>query len=338
MPGRMSPIDRMLSMVHMLADSNDGLTLDEMARDLEVGRRTIERMRNIIELHFDLAEVADTLPKRYRIEDSLRRVYTRPTAAEVAILQIEVMARKSEKSARAALLDALLIKVKCALDDREMRKLNPKLKILQSLQREQLPPGPIRPAANEQLQWVQHAMLDELCLDFEYTSAKADRPRPCRVVPLGLIHGPTTYLLAADPEEPGGPTRFRLDRMANCRLTNCIGKRPANWDLDTWMATNAQNFDDGLHDIVLRVRAAAVAGAKGWRFHPEQVMEEDGNELLIRFRSNGLRMIADHVFTWGGDVVIEGPQALRDQLRARLDAAERALDQPCVASGSAGDR
>jgi hypothetical protein len=59
------------------------------------------------------------------------------------------------------------------------------------------------------------------------------------------------------------------------------------------------------HDIVLRVLAPSVPKARS-RFHPAQQVEEDGQTLLIRFRAGGLREIADHLFTWGGNIVIEG--------------------------------
>jgi predicted DNA-binding transcriptional regulator YafY len=43
--------------------------------------------------------------------------------------------------------------------------------------------------------------------------------------------------------------------------------------------------------------------------------------LLIRFRSGGLLELANHLFTWAGDVVIEEPDALEAMMRDRLNAA-----------------
>ena len=63
-----------------------------------------------------------------------------------------------------------------------------------------------------------------------------------------------------------------------------------------------------------------AAAAKAWRFHPTQAVEADGDELVVRFRSGGLREIAEHLFTWGGEVAIEAPDALRAVMRERLAA------------------
>jgi predicted DNA-binding transcriptional regulator YafY len=79
------------------------------------------------------------------------------------------------------------------------------------------------------------------------------------------------------------------------------------------------------YDIVLRVHAEAVELARPWRFHPSQEVKDNGDEMLIRFRSGGPREIAEHVFTWGGDIVIEEPETLRTIMRERLAAGQAAL-------------
>ena len=100
MTDRMAKLNRLLALVHALCETTEGLTLDEMAVRLGVNRRTAERMRDIIARHFDLEELADNRRKRFLIRDSLRRVYTRPTAAEVAALQAEVDVARSPAKPR----------------------------------------------------------------------------------------------------------------------------------------------------------------------------------------------------------------------------------------------
>ena len=118
MTDRMAKLDRLLALVHALAESAEGLTLDEMAARLGVDRRTAERMRDVIARHFDLDERRDDRRKRFFIRDSLRRVYTRPTAAEVAALQAEVDGRAGA-GPQGVQLASLLGKIRSALDDRD---------------------------------------------------------------------------------------------------------------------------------------------------------------------------------------------------------------------------
>ncbi len=177
MSDRMAKLDRLLALVHALSETTEGLTLDEMAERLGVNRRTAERMRDIIASHFDLDEIADDRRKRFLIRDSLRRVYTRPTPAEVAALQAEVEGQRAAgKAARAGQLASLLAKVKGALDDREKRRIDPDLDALARLQRTLVTAGPIATVAPETVTIVQSAILAGCCVEFHY--ATDDRPEP----------------------------------------------------------------------------------------------------------------------------------------------------------------
>ena len=54
----------------------------------------------------------------------------------------------------------------------------------------------------------------------------------------------------------------------------------------------------------------------------------------MRFYSGGLREIAEHLFTWGGEVRIEGPEELRKVMRDRLALNLVALDTHQKLSGT----
>lgn len=323
----MAKLDRMLALVHALAESADGLTLDEMADRLGVNRRTAERMRDVIARHFELEERPDDRHKRFFIRESLRRVYTRPTAAEVAALQAEAEGHVARaQDARAAPLVSLLAKVKGALDSRERRRLDPDLEALARLQRAFVPAGPAVDIAPESLAAVQGAILAGNCLEFDYVREDGGEPRWRRVIPYGLVHGAITYLVGKMPGRDDPPVYYRLDRMSDVRSSNTTGCAPDHWNLDSWLAQSFGIWRDDCHDIMLRILPAGVARARRWRFHPTQTVEEtDDGGLRIRFRAGALRELADHLFGWGGDVAIEGPPALIETMRERLAAAAATL-------------
>lgn len=325
MTDRMAKMSRMLALVHLLADSAEGLTLDEMAGALGVNRRTAERMRDVIALNFDLDEQIDDRLKRFRITGSLRRVYTRPNASEVAALQAEVDARALERAPRAAVLESLLRKVKGALDDREKRRLDPDLDALARLQRTRVPAGPAVAADPATLALVQQAIMTGQCLEFDYLADGGTAPAWRRIAVYGLLHGPVTYVVGKMPAHDRPAVPFRLDRMSAVALSDMPGCPPDDWSLDAWQQQSFGIWREEDHDVVLRVLAPGVTRAREWRFHPAQAVAEDGDTLVIRFRSGGLREIAEHVFTWGGEVVIEAPEALRVVMHERLAAGMGAV-------------
>lgn len=321
MTQRMSNLDRTLKLVHALTESIEGLTLDEMAALLDVNRRTVERMRDVILLHFDLEEMVDGRTKRFRIKDSPGRAYSHPTAGEVAALQALVDAGRNDGTANTAALEKLLSKIKIAFDSAGRRRLDNDLELLTKLQRSRVSAGPVVIASPEDLTTIQSAILASHCVDFEYRAEGAQTPAWRRVIPFGLIHGPITYLVGKMPDRDDPPYVFRLDRMSQVRETSIVACPPEDWALDDWLAESFGIWREDAVDVVLRIRSWAVERAKAWRFHPHQALEADGEELLVRFRSGGLLELANHLFLWAGDLVIEGPETLKEIMRERIAAA-----------------
>jgi predicted DNA-binding transcriptional regulator YafY len=317
----MGQLRRALALVHLLTESGEGLTLDEIATALGVNRRTAERLRDTLRDEFDIEERLDDRTKRFFIRDRLGRAYTRPSAEEVAALEIEAAARRAEGAGHAEDLERLLSKVKSTLDDREKRRLAPDLDALVRLQRSRIVAGPLLDALPETLGVIQGAILAGQCVEFDYATESTTAPAWRRVVPYGLLHGPTTYLIGKMPDREKEPVFFRVDRMSAARISERGGYAPDDWDLDAWLARSFGIWREEHHDILLRVSPAAVVRARAWRFHAGQTFEEEGDELLVRFRAGGLREVAEHLFTWGGDIRIEAPEALRVVMRERLQLA-----------------
>lgn len=325
MTNRMNNLDRTLTLVRALSESVEGLTLDDMATMLDVNRRTVERMRNVILLHFDLEEIADGRIKRFRISDSPGRAYTRPNAAEVGALEAVVEAGRRDGTANTGALEKLLSKTKVALDSAERRRLDNDLDLLTRLQRSRVVAGPVVIASPEDLTTIQSAILSSKCIDFTYRPDGADTPSWRRVVPYGLIHGPITYLLGKMPDRDDPPYTFRLDRMSGVRSSNVLGYPPQEWNIDAWLAESFGMWREPGHDIVLLVRPSAAERARAWRFHPGQRFEQDGDTLRISFYSGGLLELANHLFSWAGDLVIEQPAALKAMMTERIAAAQSML-------------
>ncbi|WP_223806871.1 YafY family protein [Novosphingobium sp. LASN5T] len=321
----MSNLDRTLHLVRALTESIEGLTLDEMAAEVSVKRRTVERMRNVIQMHFDLDDSIEGRSKRFRIKDSPGRAYTRPNAQEVAALQAVVDAGQRDGTPQVESLRSLLAKIKAALDSRERQRLDNDLDLLTRLQRSRVAAGPAVIASPKDLTTIQAAILTGQCVEFDYSPDSAASASWRRIVPYGLIHGPITYVLGKRPDRDDLPYLFRLDRMDQVRQSDVLGCPPEDWDLDVWLADSFGIWREDGHDIVLRVRPDAVERARAWRFHPHQQLEEDGDELRVRFHSGGLLELANHLFAWAGDLVIEEPVALKEIMARRLMVAQSLL-------------
>jgi predicted DNA-binding transcriptional regulator YafY len=312
---------QVLELARLLASSAEGLTLDEMAREMGVGRRTAERMRDAIAALFPQMEIVDEPPtRRFRIPSGLDGLYQAPTADELAALR-----RAAEgfgaggNRASAAALRSLERKVLSATRAGARRRLAPDLEALVQAEAIAVQAGP-RPFEDEAvLSVIREALLAGRMLRFRYQGGRT--PGALReVTPCGLLFARSNYLVAAEGE--GEPRNWRLDLVREPLVLQRPAYPPPGFSLQAYADQSFGIYRDAVEDVVLRFRPDAAEGARRWRFHPDQTMEEEPDgSVLVRFRASGMRELAWHLFTWGPTVEILGPARLKEVLVAELRAA-----------------
>ena len=318
-----------IELARRMAASAEGLTLDEMARETGVGRRTAERMRDAVILLFpSVEEVSDPPGKRWRIRGGLSAFEQAPTATELLELSKAAQGlRASGEPGRAAALEGLERKLKSAMRSTTLNRLAPDLEALVRAETIAVQAGP-RPHADEaMLATIRGAVLAQAPLGFTYSRPGAEARRRS-VAPCGVMFGRANYLVAADRESKKVQT-FRLDRMSAVEVQDGFAPPPPEFDLSGFASQSFGIYQDEIEDVVLRVSPEGAAEARGWRWHPTQALEDqpDGG-VVVRFRASGMRELAWHLFTWGDQVTIVAPQRLKAVMAGELAAAQRAVDAP----------
>ena len=316
-----------IDLARRLAASAEGLSLDEMARDMGVSRRTAERMRDAVFMLFPtVEEVSDPPSKRWRIRGGLSAFEQAPTATEMLELTKAATAlRAAVEPARAAALEALERKLKAAMRSTTLNRMAPDLEALVRAETIAVQAGP-RPSADEaMLTAIRGAILAQQPLGFTYSRPGAE-PRRRSVAPCGVMFGRANYLVAAD-RETGRIQTFRLDRMSHVAAQEGVAIPPPDFDLNVFASQSFGIYQDEIEEVVLRIAPEGAAEARGWRWHPTQTFEDqaDGG-VIVRFRASGMRELAWHLFTWGEQAVILAPERLKAVMAGELAAAGRALD------------
>jgi predicted DNA-binding transcriptional regulator YafY len=315
-----------IELARRMAASAEGLTLNEMASDMGVGRRTAERMRDAVLALFPAAEeVSDPPTKRWRIRGGLSAFEQAPTAEELLELsKAAQVLRAAGEGARAQALEGLERKIKSATRSTALNRIAPDLEALVRAETIAVQAGP-RPSADEAvLAAIRGAILAGRPLEFTYSRPGAE-PRRRSVAPCGLMFGRANYLVAADRESARIQT-FRLDRMSAVAAGEGSAPPPPDFDLAAFANRSFGIYQDEVEDVVLRIAAEGAAEARAWRWHPTQTLEDlpDGR-VEVRFTASGLRELAWHLFTWGAQVEIVAPARLKAVMAAELEAARRAL-------------
>jgi len=317
-----------IDLARRMAASAEGLSLDEIARDMRVGRRTAERMRDAVLMLFpQVDEVSDPPSKRWRIRGGLSAFEQAPTATEMLELSKAATAlRAAGEPARATALEGLERKLKAAMRSTTLNRMAPDLEALVRAETIAVQAGP-RPSADEaMLTAIRAAVLAQQPLGFTYSRPGAE-PRRRSVAPCGVMFGRANYLVAAD-RETGRIQTFRLDRMSHVAPQEGMAVPPAEFDLGVFASQSFGIYQDEIEDVVLRITPEGAAEAKSWRWHPTQSFEDqsDGG-VIVRFRASGMRELAWHLFTWGEQVQILAPERLKAVMAGELAAAGRALER-----------
>jgi len=315
-----------IDLARRMAASAEGLTLDDMARETGMARRTVERMRDaVLQLFPTAEEVSDPPTKRWRIRGGLSAFEQAPTATEM--LELTKAARALQASGeptRAAALESLERKLKSAMRSTALNRMAPDLEALVRAETIAVQAGP-RPTADEaMLTAIRAAVLSQSPLGFTYSRPDAE-PRRRVVAPCGLMFGRANYLVAAD-RETGRVQTFRLDRMSAVERQEGFAPPPPEFDLAAFAGQSFGIYQDEIEDVVLSISPEGAAEARGWRWHPTQTLEDraDGG-VLVRFRASGMRELAWHLFTWGEQVTILAPERLKAVMAGEIAAASRAL-------------
>jgi predicted DNA-binding transcriptional regulator YafY len=320
---RYAPAERLLRLARHLAATRTGLSLDEMATELEVGRRTAERLRDSLMAIFPQMEPwdDDERVRRWRLPGSAL-VGVVDVRAE-AIAAIETSARECEgrgEDDRAKLLREASTTLRAMMRPDALRRAEPDIAALMEAEGVAMRPGPRPVVAAGVLPTLRRAILGMQPVVVRYAGPDGSEPATRMLCPYGIFYGGRGWLVAHVDGLPD-MRLWRLDRIVSVDLVDRVFRRRKDFDLAAYAARSFGVFQEEQIDVVLRFDPDAADDAAGWVFHPSQTIKRDeGGSLVVRFRAGGMQEMCWHLFTWGIAVTIVQPDALRAAM------AEMALD------------
>jgi predicted DNA-binding transcriptional regulator YafY len=320
---RYAPAERLLRLARHLAGTRTGLTLDEMATELEVGRRTAERLRDSLVAMFPQMDWWDD-------EERVRR-WRLPGSALVGVIElraeavaaIETAARECDargEDNRAALLREASTTLCAVMRPDALRQAEPDIAALMEAEGIAMRPGPRPTIAAGVLSTLRRAILGMQLVVVRYANPDSAEPAARILCPYGLLYGGRGWLVAHVDELPE-MRLWRLDRIVSVDLLDRGFARREDFSLEAYAAQSFGVFQEEPADVVLSITPEVADDAACWLFHPTQTVtrERDGS-LRVSFRAGGLQEMCWHLFTWGTAVTVLAPQGLRKDL-ANMSAA-----------------
>lgn len=319
---RHEKVAALVELARHLASSAEGLTLDEMAEVVGVGRRTAERMRDTLVMLFPhMDEIPDPPTKRFRISGGLDGFAQIPTTTELLELsKAAASLRASGAGPRAIVLEGLERKVRAAMRSSALRRLAPDIEALVRAETIAVHAGP-RPFEDEGvITSLRLALTAMKAVSFTYRGGRT--PGLVRTVtPYGLMFSRMNYLVAAE-QGSNVPRNWRLDRISDLQVLDAAAAPPAGFNLQDYASRSFGIFQDELQQVVLRILPEGAEDAMGWRFHPNQSVEAlDDGTVIVRFSVSGMLELSWHLFTWGDKLEVLEPAILRETMVKQLELA-----------------
>jgi predicted DNA-binding transcriptional regulator YafY len=316
---RFARLEELLQIAIDLQGSLSGLTLDDIMTRYAVSRRTATRMlgsvrRAVGEDQFE-SEIGDDGRKRWRLARPAVNGLFRLGADELASLDRAGRLAQREGDTRLSDEVASVTRKLRALSPPDwLLHVDPDLEAMAEAQGFAFRAGP-RPRVDDALlESLRHAILAQRRVRLRHRKLAEGRPAWQTVGPLGFLYGNRHYLVAWS-EQRRKVVLFRLSRIDRVEVLPSTFEAPRDFSLDAFARRSFGVFQEEAVDVVWRFLPRAAAEAREYVFHPDQTVEErpDGS-LLVRFRAGGLHEMAWHLFTWGRDVQILEPVALRREL------------------------
>lgn len=315
--------EQLLTLATLVAARHAGITLDDAIARFDVSKRTAQRMLRTLETQFPDTDVSidGEGRKRWHLPSGALRDLMSLFPEELAALDLAIETlKRSGVTVEAEHLLNLREKVLALVPRSKVARLETDHEALLEAQGLAARPGPRQRIDRKIAASIAEAIKACHILEVEYQSRGEPAPRQRRVAPYGLLTGLRRYLVARPEEDPSGPIRlYVVENIRAAKPSNDPFERDVDFNLQAFANRAFGVFQNEAEfgEVVWRFSPEAAAHARGFEFHPDQVLEDqpDGS-LIVRFSAAGDLEMCWHLYLWGDDVEVIEPARLRDMVHA----------------------
>lgn len=308
---------RVIQLFQRLCDTEIGLTTTQLASELEVTTRSVQRY--IATLRDSVGIDVIERDGRFRIGDFSRLPAMQLDRYQATSLLIALrLLYKMRSSQDPALIGALAQLARALRIPAVTRYLETTLAAA-----EMRPEDDARKSVDRA---IMDAFVDHQVVTISYRD-KNGNTSSRRISPYFLEprpEGRTVYVIGYD-EKSNEVRAFRLDRVTDARVTGPSFTVPGDFDIDAVLASAwGIWFGDTNDEVVLRFDASVAERIKEQNLHPEATLTEDGQgnvEMHLAVASE-IEM-RPWVLGWGSVVEVVGPPSLRKHVAEQTLAASR---------------
>ena len=309
---RYPKLGKILNLIIKMQSRYSGITLNDIQEELEVSRRSAERLRDVLIWEIPQIEELQTSGREkhwgFSRSSHLREIIS---FSKDEIAELEGIKNGLQLDNKKEVLNGIIEKLK-ALSKKHSGEIEDAIEILLKTEGSAVTQKPSYKVDVDILDTIRQAIKENLRIKCKYDG------RDKILSPYGIVYGSNVYLIGVEGDKPD-PYVYRMHRLAEVELTDQTFDK-GDFDIKEYANRSFGVYQNEIMKVELRFSAVVAEDVLNYNFHPTQKVKknEDGT-VTVKFKASGELEILWHLFRWGNKVQIISPKSLKKEYIEMLE-------------------
>ena len=303
---RYPKLGKILNLIIKMQSRYSGITLNDIQEELEVSRRSAERLRDVLIWEIPQIEELPTTGREkhwgFSRSSHLREIIS---FSKDEIAELEGVKNNLQLDSTKDVLNGIVDKLK-ALSRKNATEIEDAIEILLKTEGSAVTQKPSYKIDIQILDTIRQAIKENLRIKCKYDG------RDKILSPFGIVYGANVYLIGVEGDKPD-PYVYRLHKVTDIELTEEKFDK-GDFDIKEYANRSFGVYQNEIIKVELRFSKEVAEDVLNYNFHPTQkVKQNDDGTVTVKFKASGELEILWHIFRWGDKVQIISPKSLKKE-------------------------
>ena len=303
---RYPKLGKILNLIIKMQSRYSGITLNDIQEELEVSRRSAERLRDVLIWEIPQIEELPTTGREkhwgFSRSSHLREIIS---FSKDEIAELEGVKNNLQLDSTKDVLNGIVDKLK-ALSRKNAAEIEDAIEILLKTEGSAVTQKPSYKIDIQILDTIRQAIKENLRIKCKYDG------RDKILSPFGIVYGTNVYLIGVEGDKPD-PYVYRLHKVTDIELTEETFDK-GDFDIKEYANRSFGVYQNEIIKVELRFSKEVAEDVLNYNFHPTQkVKQNEDGTVTVKFKASGKLEILWHIFRWGDKVQIISPKSLKKE-------------------------
>ena len=303
---RYPKLGKILNLIIKMQSRYSGITLNDIQKELEVSRRSAERLRDVLIWEIPQIEELPTTGREkhwgFSRSSHLREIIS---FSKDEIAELEGIKNNLQLESTKNVLNGIVEKLK-VLSRKNAAEIEDAIEILLKTEGSAVTQKPSYKIDIQILDTIRQAIKENLRIKCKYDG------RDKILSPFGIVYGTNVYLIGVEGDKPD-PYVYRLHKVTDIELTEEKFDK-GDFDIKEYANRSFGVYQNEIIKVELRFSKEVAEDVLNYNFHPTQkVKQNDDGTVTVKFKASGELEILWHIFRWGDKVLIISPKSLKKE-------------------------